>query len=680
MTDAEQLPWGPATVAVLLAAVIAVRNLVEIVVARNPVFEALAAFVHYPLAYVGPFLALVLVLAGWARVPPARVARLMAIAWLLTLVPPLADLLLHRHREVPTIGYLAADPADIGWILTHFFDPRVSLLGTTSGIRIETALAVFGGAVYVGLRSGRIWRALAAAVSVYLTSLFFFLLPALVLGLFRCVWPMTTEADLLRGEGAIFRGASESAPDAAAILWLVPVLALLVAGWSALERWQSSEGPRWLQPHLEMSPRGGWAHGALLAPVALGGVVVAEKILLSDRSSLILPPYDILAPIGLLLALLFGARLVQDYDRLTLFGRLAHGIGVTALALALGRNVGVGLAVAMSAELVESRLALSRPWSMLVTPLARGLSIAGAFAAGWSLVLGPEALARVPMEFLVAPLLAGWGLGCLQVTMATPPRASARSLVTTAGLLAGVAGFSLAGLALAGPALLTVALPLGLVSGGLWWWLETGRESWGRVLAATLSGALLSFLPFGAASHAELRGAWREQVRKVARLERIKAERYQRNGQWKEARSVFKNALEIDPRDVGSLRGLGLGYIGENRIKRGTTFLEQALELDPRAPQQLVNLAAAYLEQDRVDEALELLDRALERHPRDLLALQHRCTALTRLGRRNEAIAACRAFVDLAEQRPGYDSALREVRRTLRRLRRGQGQVTENPE
>ena len=69
----EERPWGPVHVFGILAAVIVIRNILEIGVAQNPVFPGLAAFTHYPLAYLGPFLSLSLVLAFWGRVAPARV-------------------------------------------------------------------------------------------------------------------------------------------------------------------------------------------------------------------------------------------------------------------------------------------------------------------------------------------------------------------------------------------------------------------------------------------------------------------------------------------------------------------------------------------------------------------------------------------------------------------------------
>ena len=72
----EELPWGPGRTFALLAGIVAVRNLLEILVARNPVFPALAAFVHYPLAYLAPALALVLVLAGLAASGTTEISRI----------------------------------------------------------------------------------------------------------------------------------------------------------------------------------------------------------------------------------------------------------------------------------------------------------------------------------------------------------------------------------------------------------------------------------------------------------------------------------------------------------------------------------------------------------------------------------------------------------------------------
>ncbi|MEN6526782.1 MAG: hypothetical protein ABFD65_09875, partial [Candidatus Polarisedimenticolia bacterium] len=213
MDAIEGQAWGPLATLALLAAVVAPRTLLEIAVPRNPVFAGLAAFVHYPLAYAAPFLALSLTLAVFARRAPARVARLMNVAWILTALPPLADLLLHRAAEKPAIGYLLADPSELGRIALRFFDPRVPLVGTTPGIRIEALAAVLLGALYVFLRTRRPLRAVGCAVAVYFVSFFFFALPTLVAGFFRFFNPRLALDDVLRGEGVFFRAIGEDAPD-----------------------------------------------------------------------------------------------------------------------------------------------------------------------------------------------------------------------------------------------------------------------------------------------------------------------------------------------------------------------------------------------------------------------------------------------------------------------------------
>ncbi|MDQ7008623.1 MAG: tetratricopeptide repeat protein, partial [Acidobacteriota bacterium] len=668
VTRWEEVPWGPGTVAALLAAVIAVRNLLEITVARNPVFDALAAFVHYPLAYVGPFLALVLVLAFWAQVAPARVARLMALAWLLTLVPPLADLLLHHRREVPTIGYLAVDPADIGWIIVHFFDPRVSLMGTTGGIRLETGIAVLAAAAYVALRSRRVTRVLGVMVSVYAASLFFFLLPAIVLGVFRLLFPMTSLADLLRGEGAVFRGTGDALDDAAAILWLVPVLATLVAAWRWVEgRTPGDSTSGWAGPTRDRRAASSTSHGLFLAAIAMAGMVVARIIRQPSSLALTIPPYDYLAPVGLILALVFGSRLVRS-GAMTPFVRLAHLIAVVALALALGRSVAIGLAVALLVSLGASQLRLKGPLAGAATHAAAfSLAAAGAVAAGWALIIGPEALARIPVEILVAALMMGLCVGIAGALFAGQDRPRWSRRIVGLLLLSILLGST--GVLLGGPPLLAVGAPLGLIIAGIWYAFPQSSlrptAHWTRGLA---SGLVFFLLLVGATSNPTILGQWRERTSRVARLERIKGERYFEQGQWNQARSVFKSALEMDPNDVGALRGLGLGYIAQKRLRRGTHFLERALDVDPDNPQQIVNLAAAYLDQNRWSEALELIDRALSRNPRNLLAWLQRCDALDGMGRVEQAIVACSEYLELAEGRPGQDAAVREIRRRLRKL------------
>src|SRR5439155_8775564 len=115
-----------------------------------------------------------------------RVLRLMLLAWGLTLLPPLVDTLAARTHTA-RIGYMDLGETPLLTVVLRFFDPTYPLLGTTVGIRVETAIACLLGAAYVLLRGrgARSWRSLAAFVLIYVTSLFFFTLPHLFLRTLR---------------------------------------------------------------------------------------------------------------------------------------------------------------------------------------------------------------------------------------------------------------------------------------------------------------------------------------------------------------------------------------------------------------------------------------------------------------------------------------------------------------
>src|SRR5262245_38958605 len=88
----ESTPLTLAASVGTLAGVVALRHLLEIATGRYPIYTPVQFFVHYPLAYIAPFLALSLLLAFFAGERPERTARLMLLAWLLTLLPPLWDI------------------------------------------------------------------------------------------------------------------------------------------------------------------------------------------------------------------------------------------------------------------------------------------------------------------------------------------------------------------------------------------------------------------------------------------------------------------------------------------------------------------------------------------------------------------------------------------------------------
>ncbi|RMF75206.1 MAG: hypothetical protein D6738_04325, partial [Acidobacteria bacterium] len=390
----EDAPLGPGRALAVLAAVIALRNVLELVVATNPAFGGLAAFVHYPLAYAGPFVSLTLVLAAWGGRPPARLARLMLAAWLLTLAPPLADVLLGLHHETPTIGYLQADPVDLPRVFARFFDPTASFGGTTAGIRLETLAAVVLAATYVLVRRRGVARAAGAAASVYVVSLGWFTLPLLVVVALRAFFPGAGLDDLIRGEGLLVRPDPEAAPDAAATLWLVVVLLGIGALWSRLER-RHAAADRWL------GPRGAAARPglALLAAAALvSGLATTIALRFPEDAVITRAPFDLLGTLGALVtlgALLAAAEAAARGESVRAAGLALAGFAGCA---ALGAAAALGLAVAAAAPLPALLLPWRRAWPRAVAAgLGTGLSAFGAAWAGAALVAGEETFARLPV-------------------------------------------------------------------------------------------------------------------------------------------------------------------------------------------------------------------------------------------------------------------------------------------
>jgi hypothetical protein len=509
----EELPIGPGALAATLAGIIAVRNVLEIVVAKNPVFFGLAAFVRYPMAYVAPFFALTLVLALWAGVASARVARLMLLAWLLTLLPPIADLLLHRTHDAPTIGYLHADPSELGWVWAHFFDPWASFVGTTPGIRIEILAAVLLAFVYILLRGRSWWRALLGALTVYPASMFFLSLPVLVHGLFRTWNPSLTRTDLLWGEALLKRMDRDTAPDSVALMWLGLTMAGLVAAWWLSERRPLE--PAWLRGRGGTSAAPGMA--PLLVAAMAAGILVALFLHLPVGQALMVAPYDALAvPAALLAAVLPLVVLTA---------------GWVPQWLRRGAAVAVGAVTAMAAV-----------------------------AAGYALVVGREALARVPSDLLVLGLLAGAAAGAL-LGGGSPAPAWRRALLL--GLALG-----LGGLLLAGPVLGGVGLLAGAAVGAMAGWAESGLEPARRGLwTGLLAGIALLVVARGAVAVPATTDPLKTEARCVARLHVIRAQEFEEKKEWLNAKPQYLEALKCDENRVDALRGLALGLLANEEGK-----------------------------------------------------------------------------------------------------------------
>jgi Tfp pilus assembly protein PilF len=656
--DAASLPWGVWHVLGLLAGIVALRNVLEIAVAQNPAYAPIAALVHYPLAYVGPFLALTLVLALGAGWMPGRVARLMGWAWLLTLLPPLADLVLHPGREAPAIAYLDADPVDLPWVWLHFFDPTVVLRGTTPGIRIEAAAAVILAAVFVYVLTRRVWRALATAAAVYVVSLTFFSLPVLVRASLTWIFPGLTRQAFLSGEGWLPRPHPDIAPDATAVLWLVPVCAGIGLVWWWAERRHGETG--WLHGRLGLPGEPSLA--GPLQPLLLCGALAGSLLLLPEERLPALAPFDLLALVGAgvsLALLVAGAR--RAVPAQTRSGGLLLLLLGTAGACGLGAPVTYCM-LSVAGALVVVSLPMPGPaWRVSARIVGITVAACGTMLAGFALATGKHAFARFPVTLTVIPALAA---AFLVVGLDGPER-------WRRWLLPGGVGFGLlAGVLVTGRVALVPPGLLLAVGGGLVaLFLAKGgpgsvrRAPWvGLTLAALLTG----MFALGSGAREDLAS----RVQCVPRIEFLRGQQLEAEGFWESARIAYRNALECDPEYTPALRELGLGILQyDGKPELAERRLRRALETNPGSAQELNNLAAAHMEQGEWGEALELLNEAVGVQPRHLEARFNHARVLQELGRREEALAAWRRYVELARGRPEHREDLRRARRQMRRLR-----------
>jgi hypothetical protein len=658
----ETRPWTGRSILLVLAGVIALRNLLELAVGRNPAWPLLASFVHYPLAYVAPFVALTLVLSFWARVEPLRVARLMTLAWLLTLLPPLADLVMHSGADRPVIAYLQADAQDLPWIWLRFLDPRVELAGTTPGIRVEAFLAVALAFVYVLLRARSLSRAGLAAACVYVTCLGFFSLPRLVHGAFSVLFSGISWDAFMLGGGVLDRSAAVSGEDAIAIFWLAPLVLALTVGWRRLEARLGASIPLRSRA-VERSVAG---FGPFLAGALLSGLLAGLLLRGATGPAIAVAPFDLLAVFGGVLALVTGARLATGSATRCAFARTLALACLFALVAAAGPATAVGLAAALGPLLVIGSGLLPAPpaWR---DPLLAGLAIAaslGSVYAGFALVVGSEAVARMPAEIvlpaaLLAPLLPFLAAGGSALRVFAGP-------ALAAGIASGAAVAMLPGpwtaLLVAAPLAATVIVGSAIASGLV-----------GAARGAKLSGAVIGLLSAAVLAiglaQPETRASLEQATNCVARLEWIHGREAADRGQWIVAERHYLRSLECDPDYTPALRSIGIAQSRRGEVQAAIDTFERVLVAEPDSAQNLNNLAGAKLQAGLAADALPLLERAAQLEPRHLDTRFNLARALDSTGRADRAIDAWLRYIALAEGRAEEARHLELARARIEDLR-----------
>lgn len=289
----EETKLPPFTWLLIFLSIVVLRNVLESFSGDRIVFDFPSFFIHFPLAYVAPLFTLAILLSVLARVRVERVTRFMLFAWMLTLLPPAIDLLLGRGG-VKVIGYLPLEPGGFLPVLFSFFNPGVTLVGTTPGIRLEALLAALLAAGYVFLRSRSLLRTLVTPIAIFLASFCFFTLPYIFINLANLFNPeLGSVTSLYWRSGLIVRHLLGRVSYSVALLDTLLILPIL-SGWFYLYSRERFIGELKLTPWL---PSAWW-----VSMVGLG-LIVGWRLFPSQAS---LHPFDILSGLALALAVFFA--------------------------------------------------------------------------------------------------------------------------------------------------------------------------------------------------------------------------------------------------------------------------------------------------------------------------------------------------------------------------------------
>ncbi len=129
-------------------------------------------------------------------------------------------------------------------------------------------------------------------------------------------------------------------------------------------------------------------------------------------------------------------------------------------------------------------------------------------------------------------------------------------------------------------------------------------------------------------------------------------------GNLAEANGEFRNALALNPKNVGANGGLGFVLVLQGRTQEGIAQLLATLQLDPHDETTHWRLGTIYLQMGQKDKALEHYERVVKDHPEDPQANYYLGTTLLQLGRPADAIVQFQKALLLA---PGNEMLLDSI-------------------
>ncbi len=646
----ETLDIGLGRWLLFLASIIILRHFLEQVSGQQKTLYFLSYFLHYPLAYVAPLLALAVVLAFLSRERIERVTRLMLFAWLLTLLPPVLDLLVPTAGDAPElIGYLIPKDGSIGRAFLNLMNPAYTdFQGTTVGIRLEAALGCLLGAWYVYLKTRNALRSVVSIFVIYITMFFFFALPPITVSVVNLFGGrMENVYQLFFGRADIHRAFANVTPFALSdlsnslidLFVIVPVLML------------------WYRLHDPVRFRASARELDIVAAVSMplvtfAGLVFGARMLMGvDGLLSVSHPFDAISIIGLLAASCATGLTVSSLRRLTGIptgepGRkrpLLVSVFLFSLASLFALTVSYVALTYVLGVLAVFYFYYAPPFELRrFTPLAEVMVASafffafllgyGGYAGGAAALWTPRSLVVVALASGTLALMArgvwenpatygfGWNLGSLG------DRAARR-----VGGLCVLAAAALPGLVLGQVPLLVAGLIGGAV--GLVLTLLVGRRFLPVALLAVGAGVLIAFHALGLATLPRLRQeldetSFAEVTRSSGSFEMVDENlppeqrgeltegiRRFRAGDFEGAIESFRRAIEVDPEYGPAYVSLGTAYMRLDRLSEAARTFRRAIDVDPDDASAYVGLGQTLKLQSAPDEAIEALETALELEP-----------------------------------------------------------------
>lgn len=647
---AEGLPITLGRWLLVLAAIIVLRHFLEQLSGEKKTLYFLSYFIHYPLAYVAPLLALSVVLAAFARERVERVTRLMLFAWLLTLLPPLVDIALNRASEDPQlIGYLIPlGSTTLGSAFVNLFNPAYrSFQGTTAGIRVEAAIGCLLGAYYVHLKTRNTVRSIAAFFAVYVTMFFFFALPSISLAVARL---LGGEADnvfvFLFAKAKVHRAFINATPfgvsDLSNALIDMFIIVPVLGAWYRLH-----DPSRWRDLWRSIDPLQTGAH--VLATLA--GAALGARLLMGSRGLLSVSiPFDVVSIAGILSASFFSAltagTIRELHSRRELAASRADELRKRAafyvsFACLFSLSVSYVALTYVLGTLAAYYLYYAPPLRINRVPVLSGLVVGAALlfslSLGFAAYAGASASLWLPggiaLACLLSPTLAmiaqdawsgragGWGLGSV-----LPPRAA-----RAAGGVAVLAACLLPALLLGAPRL---AIPGGVLGAAAFALVARARPAvvprgLAGLAACLVAAAFLTGATDSPALRAQLEATgFAEAVRSEGTFQMLDPRRTTEEdalmreglelfnaGDYEGAARDFRRVLEMDPDNVTAHLSVGSAYLRLDRISEAARTFRRAIDIEPDNAVAHVGLGQTYLLYNDLAAAEEELERARELDP-----------------------------------------------------------------